>query len=244
MVLAVADLLNSREKAASIWAVLVLLYILWKDPSIARSILTTVRSLFAPKLSLLWALAAGYTAGIVFAAQTLNLWHTTAIKETAYWFAAGGTVLTGKAVIAPAFGRAYAKRLARNAVRFTIVVEFLVNLYVMPLAAELVVVPVIALFLMVQVVADNDANLGSAKTVADATLALVGFGTLTWVIVSAATDLHSLFTREHAEGLLIAPALTLAFVPFLYAVWRWSRREQDRLARRWRSGQFNARAGA
>ena len=52
---------------------------------------------------------------------------------------------------------------------------------------------------------------------------------LTYVAVSAATDLDGLLTRENGERLLVAPALTLAVVPFLYAVSWWSQREQRKL---------------
>jgi hypothetical protein len=38
-----------------------------------------------------------------------------------------------------------------------------------------------------------------------------------------------LLTRENAERLLVAPVLTVAVVPFLYAVTWWSQREQRKL---------------
>lgn len=69
---------------------------------------------------------------------------------------------------------------------------------------------------------------------------LIGFGLIAWVIVGASTDLHGLVTREHAEGLLVAPAFILAFVPFLYLVWRWSRWDQERVMRRWREEKLAA----
>jgi hypothetical protein len=45
--------------------------------------------------------------------------------------------------------------------------------------------------------------------------------------VSAISDSGGLFTQENLESVLIAPALTFAFIPFLGA-WAWiSRRELD-----------------
>jgi hypothetical protein len=190
--------------------------------------------MFAPKLSLLWALAAVYSAGLVFAAYAGGLWHTTAIKETVYWFLGTAAVLTGSAVSTRTFDRDYAKGLVRKALRATIVIEFLVNLYVMPFAAELVFVPLVALFVVMQVVAANDPKLANVKKFLDRVLVVIGIGVMAWVIVTAATDLHGLITREHAEGLLLAPCFTLAFVPFLYGMWRWSRWDQERIMRRWR----------
>jgi hypothetical protein len=45
-------------------------------------------------------------------------------------------------------------------------------------------------------------------------------------------DLDGLLTRETAEKLLLAPALTVAFVPFLIAVAWLARREMDNLRKR------------
>jgi hypothetical protein len=49
-----------------------------------------------------------------------------------------------------------------------------------------------------------------------------------------ATVPDGFLTRENAEGFLVAQALTLAFVPFLYGVAWVSRREQANLRRRFR----------
>lgn len=234
---AVVDFLSSREKAMLIWGVVVTVYVWRKDNSIGGSLVGVLRSMFAPKLSLLWLAATTYCSAIVLAAKVAGLWPTTATKETIYWFLCTGAVLTGNVTTARSFDRAFVKQLARKALRLTIIVEFLVGVYVMPLAAELVVVPVVALFAMMQVVAENDPNLTSVKKLLDRISMLIGFGLMAWVIVSALTDLDALATRDHAEGLLLVPAFTLALVPFLYAVWKWSRWDQDRIMRRWRESK-------
>jgi hypothetical protein len=209
-----------------------------KDHSIGGSFLSVLRALLTPKLSLLWATAAIYSAAIVVVAHAIGLWHTTAIKETIYWYVGTAAVLTGNAITTRTFDRAYAKRLARKALRVTIIIEFLANLYMLPLAGELVLVPLIALFVMVQAVAENDPNLAPAKKLTDKILTLIGIGVMVWVIVSALTDINALLTREHAEGLLLIPTFTLAFVPFLYFMWKWSRWDQERIMRRWREGKL------
>jgi hypothetical protein len=239
-VLAVIGFLNSRERATIIWGFLLMVYVWRKDDSIGSSFLQVFRSMLHPKLLTLWITTTAFTAGLVLTANAAGLWHTTAIKETVYWFFGSGAPLTGRAIAAKTFDRAYAKRLARSAVRFTLIIEFLVGLYVMPLAAELVLVPLVALFLMMQVVAENDPAHAAIKKLLDRVLMLIGIGGMTWVLVSALTDIDGLLTREHAERLLLAPAFTLAFLPFLYAIWRWSRWEQDRTMRRWRETKVAA----
>jgi hypothetical protein len=162
-VLAVADFLNAREKATIIWGVLLLIYVWHKDRSIGWSFLHVFRAMFHPKLLTIWAATAIYTATLVFAAYTAHLWHTTALKETLYWFVATGAVLAGGATTAQ-FDRAYARRLARKALRFTLVVEFLVGLYVLPLGVELVLVPLVALFVAMQALTWSKWSRGEARS--------------------------------------------------------------------------------
>jgi hypothetical protein len=242
--LAVMQFLNSREKAGAIWAAAVLAHALTKNRSIAHSILRALGALFAPKLSLVWATAAAYAAGLVVAAYTAGLWHTTATKETVYWFVGTAAVLTGSALTTRSFRPDYAKRVAHKALRAAIIIEFLLNLYVLPLAAELVLVPLVAMFVMMQVVAANDPKLAPVRTFLDRTLMLIGLGLLAWVAVSALTDLRGLLTREHAESLLLVPAFTLAFVTFLYGVMMWSRWDTDRVMRRWQEGTSEEKLAA
>jgi cytochrome bd-type quinol oxidase subunit 2 len=117
-------------------------------------------------------------------------------------------------------------------VRFTIVVEFLVNLYVFPFLIELVLVPIIVLFAGMQVVAAAEPAHASARRAIDGALIALGLLLLTYAAVEAIRDPSALFTRENAETLLVAPALTFAFVLLLWAWARISRREQENLRKR------------
>jgi hypothetical protein len=129
--LAVLDFFDSRAKAVAIWGAVILTYAAIKGEGVVPSMVRVVRSLLAPKLLLLFGSAAVYCAACVSLARWLGFWHTTAVKETIYWFITGGAVLSGRAVEQAApFDRAFYLKLIRHAIRFTIVVEFLVNLYV------------------------------------------------------------------------------------------------------------------
>jgi hypothetical protein len=96
-------------------------------------------------------------------------------------------------------------------------------------------VPVILLFVAIQVVAAYDASLASVRGVSDGILVTIGLILLGYVAVEAIRGPSDLFTRENLETLLVAPALTFAFVPLLWA-WAWvSRREQENLWERIRA---------
>jgi hypothetical protein len=232
--LAFLDVLDSREKAGVIWLSLIVGYgTLENWNGVSSSARTTARAFLRWKLLLLFGTAALFCAGVVLAASWLGLWHTSATKETIYWFFTGGFVLIDRAVTrAKPSDPGFYAWLLKQAVRFAILIEFLVNLYVFPFLVELAVVPIILALVMAQVVAASDGSLDAARKPVDWMLGLVGVFLLVHAVVEGITDPSGLLARENLETLLIAPALTLAFIPFL-AVWAWiARSEEERLRRR------------
>jgi hypothetical protein len=157
----------------------------------------------------------------------------TTLKETIYWFFTGGAVLAGRAVEhAAPLDRAFYLKLIRHAIRFTIIVEFLVKLYVFPFLAELVLVPIIALFVGMQVVAAYDDSLHAARKPINSVLVGMSLFLLIHAGIDAISDPGGLFTRENFESVLVAPVLTFSFVPFL-AAWAWiARRELENVRKR------------
>jgi hypothetical protein len=126
------------------------------------------------------------------------------------------------------------RRLLRGALKLTILVEFLVNLYV-PLGLELALIPVVFLFVMLQVVDQYRPTEPRVTQFINGVLIAVGLALIGYVGVSAISNLDGFLTRKNAEDLLAAPALTLALVPFLFVVAWVSRREQENLRQRFRS---------
>ena len=119
------DFLNSREDALLLWTLLILGYLVYKDPrGMGALAWHSICAFMIPKLAWLVGLAALYSAGLVLLAERIGLWHTTALKETVYWFIGSAVILTGKAVnAAPSWG--YLKTVARHAVNLAIIISSL-----------------------------------------------------------------------------------------------------------------------
>ena len=91
----------------------------------------------------------------MIAAQALGLWHTTDIKETVYLFFGTGVLLVGRA-IKSASNSNWPRMILCPALRLTLIVEFLVNLYVFPFGVEMVFVRFVVLAAFVEAVAALD----------------------------------------------------------------------------------------
>jgi hypothetical protein len=239
------DFLNSREDAILIWAVVGLVYVLRKDfRGIGGSLVAVARSLLHPKLLLLFGSALAYSGALVYAASRLGLWHSSALKPTIYWYIGTAAVLAGEAVTdgTRGIGKFPHRQILARVLTVTIVVEFIANVYALPLAVELASVLLVFVFGGVQVVAQLDpATPRATLKFIEGVLIAVGLFYLGYFIVRVFGDFNAFLTRDNAEDFLTPPALTLALIPFLcVAAWR-SRREQENLRNQFRA-RFNSPA--
>jgi hypothetical protein len=215
--LAVLDFLNSREDALLLWVIVTAALVLSKVPAARLQLLAVIRSFFAPKLLFgLWIPVTIYVLALLYFAHAKDVWHATSLRETVYWYAGTAIVLAGGATQANDPARFW--KLFRRVVKVTIVIEFLVNLYVFPFVVELFLIPLLVIFGGMQAVAELDPKLAPARRVIGWVLSTVGVFLVTHAITSAVRDLDGLFTWEHVEQFLVPVVLTLAFAPFLYYV--------------------------
>ena len=233
--LAVIDFLNSREKAALLWTIPVIVFAAIKSDGLLGSFASVLKAFASPKLLLLFGSAAAYVAALIFLGSAVGLWETSATKATVYWFFGTGAILVGRALLVSPDDPAFLRRLLRGSLKLTILVEFTINLYVFPLVVELLFVPLLAVLVMLEVVAGSDASYADVRKLVDGALAVIGIGLLIYVLVAIFTDLSGFWTRKNAEDFLAPPVLTLTLVPFLALVALVSKREQDNLRRRWRT---------
>lgn len=229
------DFLNSREDAALLWSMVFFVvffgYPLWKDPrGLSTSTWGVIRSLFVPKLLLLFGSAAAYSAAIVLLAERLGLWHTASLKETVYWFVGSALVLVVGAVDATP-SRSYLMRIFRCAVALTILITFVANYYVLPLGYEVVLVFVVFVLTLTREVAPYTAEARAVRPI-DGLLIGLGLILLVTFVVRASLDPGDLFTRQTAERFLVVPVLTFALIPYLFAVGWYCRWEVASIRRR------------
>src|SRR6202165_2365703 len=155
------DFLNSREDALLLWFIVIVGYASYASAKsgggLGSSFGEVLRSFFLTKLIFVFGSAAAYAALVVLAAERLGLWHTTALRETIYWFGGTSFVLVGDGISAKT-GESFMRMILRRAVAFTIMVEFLVNLYVFPFLVEVVLVPLVLVFVLMQAYAPYDSN--------------------------------------------------------------------------------------
>jgi len=224
--------LNSREDAMLLWTVAFLVWVVSKDPrGIGGSFLNVVRAFFVPPILLVLGSALLYSAAIAYVAHDAGLWHATALKATVYWFLGTGTVLIADAASTTARNsREWLREVLRRVIAVTVVTEFVVNAYTLPLAFELVLMLVLLVFVAMQAYAPYNPTVTPAtRRFIDGVLATVGMIYFGYFVASALHDPGGLATRQTAEDFFVGPVLTVALIPFLWSVAWLSRRQEDKL---------------
>ncbi|MGH3042597.1 MAG: DUF2511 domain-containing protein [Gaiellaceae bacterium] len=211
--LAFIDFLNSREDANLLWAAIFLCFAAHRFPGVFRDIARLLRNFFLSKLGLLFGAALLYCVTIAYAANELGVWHRPALKATVYWFFVTAFVLVGRALTQSPHDTRIIRSLLPKIAGLSIIVEFSMNLYVLPLLVELLVLPVSLVLVCAPALTSNPAE----RKRSERGLAALGLIFITYFIVRVATDLDGFLTRKNAEDLLVGPMFTVALIPFLYA---------------------------
>ena len=106
----------------------------------------------------------------------------------------------------------------KEALKFTIIIEFLVNFYVFPLYIELIFIPLITLSVLLSTVANTmkDKKYEITRKFFEWFLTVIGLGLLIYVLVQFIQAPQSLFTVKNLEELLFPIILTFSYIPSIY----------------------------
>lgn len=141
--------LNSREWASLIWLGILLAFGLSK-PTVRKCLRDFLRSAFSPKLAAVWAIYVAWIAGFVALAHWVGVWKNVLTKDTIVWTVTAGLALivTFTEASKPGhFGRAVLK-----AVCIVVLLEYLVTLAKFRLWVELMLQPIVVLFVVAPIV--------------------------------------------------------------------------------------------
>jgi hypothetical protein len=219
---AIWNALDHREQALLIGSVLLIFGALAiKD--VRRGVPGILKILVSPPLGPLLLTGVIYVGAIVVLAAALGLWAMPLLGLTVTWaIGSGGSMFftANDSVSNPEY---FAKALRRS-VRWTLILEFLVALYVFDLLLEALLLPVLLVVATLAVFVEDKSEYAQVKTMLDVVLGVFGFALIGHAIWSIATDFGSIWTFENLMRLLLPAALTIAFLPYAYFLRAYIRR--------------------
>jgi hypothetical protein len=118
---------NNRELALLFWVGVLLIFAI-ASKRIRPSLIAVLHAIFEPKLLTIFILMAAYAGLLVWLLSLAHIWTPAVTAETVFWFFGPAIVLFSKFNTAgrdPHFFR----RTALATLTITVVIEFLINLY-------------------------------------------------------------------------------------------------------------------
>lgn len=205
--------LDNRELSVLIWLVLVIGWSAAKSKDLRGSLVGVWRALIAWRLLIAWVLMAIYICGSVLLLHRLGVWDQPHLKITLLWSAT--VAMVSFVQVAPADLTAF-KNVALQNFKLTVLLDFLVNLYVFPLVVELVLVPFIALIAGVSAIAQVR-HYKEVERFTNNVFVGVGFIFIVYFAYSVYSDFGTFARIETAKNFLVPLALSILFIPFIYA---------------------------
>lgn len=205
---------NNREIATAIWLTLLAAWLL-RHSEIRTSIARVIRAFLAWKVLAGFAGMALYTAATLFALYAVGFWQPEMIKDTAVWYVFTACAMVMRFTTSRETDNILKHVLLDN-VKLIIVVEFLMDTYVMSLPVELVLVPAVTFLTLIMTVAQLDEKHAPAVKLSAFLLGTIGVIVLGFAISRAVGDYRSLGTMDTVRRVTFPPLMSVLVVPFIY----------------------------
>lgn len=206
---------SNREIAIAFWVSIGLIWGL-SQSKLRKSLVQLIKAFFAWKLTLSYLAMILYIVLMIFPLKAIGAWEMGHIKLTLLWGVCVGFVMLFE------FSKADNADFFRNAIKSNlkglVIIEFLVNFYVLNLLAELLLAPVFFLLGGMLAVSESDAKYASVNKFLNRVLAFIGLSFTAYAIYMVIVDFEHFATLETLSSFYLPILFTVMFLPFVYLV--------------------------
>jgi hypothetical protein len=208
--------LNAREISSLLWLGLFVAWAL-SVKSVRKSLGPVFRSLATPTIAIPLVLMIGYVCLSVFILHSLGVWTRSDAKDTILWLL-GFALITFFETSAVSRDPSRFKTIVVELFGMAVVLEFVLNFFVMPLWSELLLVPFLTLLGMLLVFAERRHEYGRLVRPLKAVSTIVGFGILAFAVFQMATRFGEFWNLATLRQFILPLALSLLFLLFIYSM--------------------------
>ena len=208
------ELFNNREIAIALWTTV---FFGWafSRKEVRRSIFQLVKSFFSPKIIIPFTLLFTYSFLVVLLLREIHLWSLSNLKETIYWFLFSGIIIAFRSVVDETTEKPI-RKIIKELVAFTIILEFIVNTYVFKLLVELFFVPTIAFLTAVYTYATIKTEYKIVEKILGTLLAIIGIAMFTQALIQIYYDFDKFARLDTLTDFILPPILTISILPAIY----------------------------
>ena len=203
---------NNREIALLFWVALIVLAMLLSK--LRKSLVSIFKSLTSKIFLIIFSLIGAYLYGIILLLQNLEIWQISNLKDVLFWLFSVGLILVFK--INEAKSNAYFKGIFLSAIKWTIVLEFIVNLYSFSLLKEIIILPILVFLAMTQAVAEMNEKHKVVSKFLQNVIAIAGLSIFSYSLYKTIVNFDDVLTFQNLVSFLLPSTITVLFIPFVY----------------------------
>src|SRR5690606_7186131 len=203
---------NNREIAQLLGVVLIVLAVLLSK--LRKSLVPIFKILTGKIFLIIFSLIGAYLCGIILLLKNLEVWQTSNLKDVLFWLFSVGLILVFK--ISEAKSNAYFKDILLAAIKWEIILEFIVNLHSFSLFTEIIILPVLFLLAMTQAVAEMDDKHKMVSKYLQNVIAVAGILIFSFSLYKSIINFDKVLTIQNLVVSLLPSTLTILFIPFIY----------------------------
>lgn len=209
--------MNNRELATVLWASAVVVAILVGcalNSNLRSSVGGVLRAVLTPVIVVPFVMMVVYCWGVVRLAIAFGFWNQDhLLTDTFFWFLTSAIVLFFNVADA---GPGFVRRKALQVFGATVLVEFLMNLFVMNLILEILLQPWVFLWMGIELVARNNPEQRPAVRAAGFFLSATGIGIASYRVIELVENWRSAFSLQTGLKFALPIWMTLGILPFIY----------------------------
>lgn len=212
----IQHIFSNREISTIVWLLLIILGFQF-NKSIRQSTQRLFKAFFVKSIVITNLLAIIYSSSIVYILYQINFWDNSLLKDSIYWFIGSGFLIllnlnkTDKE-------QGFFKSIVQDNLKLILVLEFTVNLHQFNLLTELILLPILVLFGMLQVLADREKETKNIASLIDWLFAIFGFLILGVSINDIWVDYTTFANTSNIKSFLIPIILSISFIPYAYLI--------------------------
>jgi hypothetical protein len=176
-----------------------------------------LKLLFSKTISPILCGMVAYVSLIIFVLYKVHFWNITLLKDSIVWLLGVGFIMFINANKALKDDY-YFKEILKENIKLTIIIEFVINLYVFSLPVEIFLLPTITGLALFQLVSQKDEKNELFTKFLNSVLSILGLIIISYVSYKLMSDFKGFFSISNLKSFLLPVFLTLAYIPFIYGV--------------------------
>ena len=217
------NIFNNRELAIFSWMIIFIIWCVYKL-SVRESLTQLIAAFFQRQIISSVTLMYLYIAIIVLIFHKSGFWDLINLKGTIYWsFGVAFIMLVN--INNSSDDEDYFKKTFVNAFKMTVVIEYIINLYVFDFVIEIALFPVLLFLVMLQTIAELKVENKKVNEILLWILGLYVIGMFIFSIYNIYDNFSSFVTSNNLREFLLPLLFTVMFLPFIYFIALYSKYE-------------------